>query len=121
MKELRMSDLMHVLEDLTSVRDAELIEGYQRYVNLVEAILTPAQLDTYAAFIQRSGAFRVFDLMSPDELAALTPEEAVVATTIMADATGTLENRRVAALLNQRGQHAAAPDLAPPHEDVVGA
>ena len=116
-----MSALMHVLENLTPVRDAELIEGYQRYVNLVEAILTPAQLDTYAALIQRSGTFRVFDLMTADELAGLTSEEAVVATIIMADATATLENRRVAALLNQRGQHAAAPDLVPPHEDAVGA
>ena len=116
-----MSTLVHVLEGLTPMRDPELIEGYQRYASLVEAILTPSEQEAYAAFIQRSGTFRVLDLMAPNELEALTSEEAAVATTIMADATATMENRRVAALLNQRGQHTIAPDLVPPHEDAVAA
>jgi hypothetical protein len=114
-----MSALTRALENLIPMRDPELIEGYQRYAGLVEALLTPAEQEAYAALIQRSGTFRVFDLMAPTEIEALTPEEAAVATTIMANATATMENRRVAALLNQRGQHTIAPDLVPPHEDAV--
>jgi hypothetical protein len=49
--------------------------------------------------------------MTPDELASLTPEELTVATAVMASETISMENRRVVALLNQRGQHAVAPDL----------
>ena len=37
--------------------------------------------------------------------------EVMVATVIMANENASMENRRVAALLNQRGQHDVAPDL----------
>ena len=106
-----MSSLMDVLVTIAPVHDSELMDGYQRYVTLLATLLSPAQLDTYAALIHRTGTVRVFDEMTPDELAEMTPDEAVIATTVMADATTALENRRVVALLNQRGQHAVAPDL----------
>jgi hypothetical protein len=112
-----MMDLLAVLTDLAPAHDPELMEGYQRYVALLERILTPTQLDIYAALIQRTGTVRIFDELTSDELAALTPDEQVIVTAITADETATMENRRVAALLNQRGQQAVAPDLG--HTDAV--
>lgn len=99
------------LRALSPARDPELQDGYQRYAMMLATILTPDQLETYAAFIQRSGAIRIFDEMTPAEVAALSPEEQAIATAILADADMSMENRRVAALLNQRGQHEVAPDL----------
>jgi hypothetical protein len=98
-----MHPLMSALLELAPMHDPELAEGFQRYVAYLETILTPAQLDTYTALIQRTGAVQIFEELTPDELAALTTDELVIATTIMADETGTMENRRVAALLSQRG------------------
>jgi hypothetical protein len=77
-------------------------------------ILTPEQRATYAGLIQQTGMVRVFDTLTPEELAGLEPDEAAIATAIIADSTTTLENRRVASLLNQQGLHEAAPDLGPP-------
>jgi hypothetical protein len=47
-------------------------------------------------------------------LAALPPEIPAIAATVIADTNLTMENRRVVALLNQRGEHEVAPDLGPP-------
>jgi hypothetical protein len=116
-----MPPLMDVLVGLSPVHDPELTEGFQRYVTLMETILTPEQLEAYADFIQRSGTFRIFDAMTPEELAALSPELQVIATAITADEMITLENRRVAALLNQRGLHNLAPDLPPSQENAAQA
>jgi hypothetical protein len=98
-----MHPLMSALLELAPDHDPELDEGFQRYVAYLETILTRAQLDIYAALIQRTGTVQIFEELTPDELAALTSDELVIATTIMADETGTMENRRVAALLSQRG------------------
>ena len=109
-----MTTLMDVLMDLAPVHDPELVESYHRYVVCLESILTPEQRATYAELIQHTGVVRVFDALTPDELADLEPEEAAIATAIIADGTTTLENRRVASLLNQQGLHELAPDLIPP-------
>jgi len=105
---------MDALSRLAPVHDPELVESYQRYVACLETILTPEQRATYAELIQRTGVVRVFDTLTPHELASLEPDEAAIATAIIADGTTTLENRRVASLLNQHGLHEVAPDLIPP-------
>jgi len=109
-----MATLMDALMGLAPVHDPELLDGYHRYVACLETILTPEQYVTYAELIQRTGVVRVFDTFTPDELADLDSDEAAVATAIIADSTTTLENRRVASLLNQQGLHELAPDLIPP-------
>ena len=109
-----MATLMDALIGLAPVQDAELVDSYRRYVACLESILTPVQCATYAELIQRTGVVRVFDTLTPDELANLEPDEAAIATAIIADGTTTLENRRVASLLNQQGLHEVAPDLGAP-------
>jgi hypothetical protein len=109
-----MATLMDALIGLAAVQDAELVDSYRRYVACLEMILTPEQRATYAELIQRTGVVRVFDTLTPDELANLEPDEAAIATAIIADGTTTLENRRVASLLNQQGLHELAPDLGTP-------
>ena len=109
-----MTTLMDALIGLAPVQDAELVDSYRRYVAYLETILTPEQRATYAELIHRTGVVRVFDTLAPDELANLEPDEAAIATAIIADSTTTLENRRVASLLNQHGLHELAPDLGAP-------
>ena len=109
-----MDTLMDALMGLAPVRDPELLDSYHRYVACLEMILTPEQRATYAKLIQRTGVVRVFDTLTPDELADLDADEAAIATAIIADGTTTLENRRVASLLNQHGLHEVAPDLGAP-------
>ncbi len=109
-----MATLMDALNGLAPVHDPELVESYQRYVACLEAILTPEQRATYAKLIEQTGVVRVFDTLTPDELAELEPDVAAIATAIIADSTTTLENRRVASLLNQQGLHQVAPDLGSP-------
>jgi len=109
-----MTTLIEALNGLARVHDAELVESYRRYVACLEMILTPEQQAAYAELIQHTGVVRVFDTLTPDELANLEPGEAAIATAIIADDTTTLENRRVASLLNQQGLHELAPDLTTP-------
>ncbi len=111
-----MDTLISALTELAPPHDTEMAEGYQRYAAALEPILTPEQLETYAQLIRRTGTVRVFEEMSPDEIAALTPDELAVATNIIADQAATMENRRVAALLIQRGAEEIVPDFAHPHE-----
>ena len=106
-----MNPLYDAMLGLAPNQDAELIEGYQRYAALLTTVLTPQQIETYAEYIQRSGTIRVFEELTPEEFAELTVQENVIATTVIADEDASMENRRVASLLNQRGQHEAAPDL----------
>jgi hypothetical protein len=106
-----MNSLYDAMLGLAPNQDTELINGYQRYAALIATILTPQQVETYAEYIQRSGTIRVFEELTPEEFAELTVQENVIATTVIADEDASMENRRVAALLNQRGQHEAAPDL----------
>jgi hypothetical protein len=106
-----MAALSEALVGLSPIQDPELLDGYQRYESLLSTILTPAQLEAYAAYLRRSGTIRIFEEMTPDELEALTAEENAIAIAIMADENISMENRRVAALLNQREHHDVAPDL----------
>jgi len=111
-----MDTLTSVLTELAPPQDSEIAEGYQRYAAALEPILTPEQIETYAELIRRTGTVRVFEEMAPDEIAELSPDELAVATNIIADQAATMENRRVAALLIQRGADDVVPDFAQPHE-----
>lgn len=115
-----MGVVYDALLELSPARDAELLDGYRRYESLLAGVLTHEQMETYAKYLRQSGTIRVFDEMTPDEFAALGVSENVIATTIMADENVALENRRVASLLNQRGQHEVAPDLDWNHEPLAG-
>ena len=106
-----MGVLYDSLVSLAPARDAELSDGYARYEALLETILTPRQMEEYAAYIREVNEIRIFEEMTPGELANLAPQVAVIATAVLADINISMENRRVAALLNQRGQHDVAPDL----------
>src|SRR5436190_21027786 len=115
-----MQSLISVLEQLAPSNDPELAQGYQRYLAALEPILTPEQVDTYAALIERTGVIRIFEDLSPDELAELSPEESAVAANIIADQTATMEHRRMASLVIQRGEERAVPDFAPLEESELG-
>jgi hypothetical protein len=90
--------------------DEELLEGYRRYESALQGILTPEQLVTYAEYIRHSKAVRVFDEMTADQIGALPPEQVLIASAILANEDSLMENRRVAALLHQRGQQDVAQD-----------
>jgi hypothetical protein len=106
-----MGVLYDSLIALAPVHDAEMDDGYARYEALLETILTPRQMEDYAAYIRETNKIRIFEEMTPDELAGLPPPVSVIAAAVLADINISMENRRVAALLNQRGEHAVAPDL----------
>lgn len=109
-----MSDLYDVLVGLAPAHDHEMLDGYRRYAALLETRLSPEQMDDYTAYVQQAGEIRIFEEMTPAEFGDLPPEIHVVATLIAADDNISMENRRVVALLNQRGQHDVAPDLGSP-------
>ena len=98
-----MGALYDALLEVSPDRDAELLEGYRVYESELEGILTPEQLATYAESIRHSKRVRVFDEMTSDQIAALPPEQISIASAILANETALMENRRVAALLHQRG------------------
>ena len=106
-----MGALYEALVDLAPVHDDELLDGYRRYEELLTSVLTPAQLEYYATEIRRTGAIRIFEEMNAAELTALSPEMQVISREIMASENISMENRRVVALLHQRGQEAVAPDF----------
>lgn len=106
-----MGALYETLVNLAPERDAVLLDGYQRYEAQLATILTPAQIETYAAYIRRTQEIPVFDAMTPAELANLPPEIQDIATAVLADIDIYMENRRVAALLHQRGEDDVAGHL----------
>ena len=106
-----MGAVYDALLEVSPNRDEELLEGYRVYESTLEAILTPEQLVTYAESIRDSRAVRVFDEMTSDQIAALPTEQIPIASAILADEKSLMENRRVAALLHQRGQQGTAQDL----------
>ncbi len=106
-----MSALYDVLVELAPAHDGEILEGYRRYDRLVERIATPAELNIYADYIRQQGEIRIFEELNPGERTQLPAEVQVIAEAVVADIDATMENRRVVALLNQRGEHAVAPDL----------
>jgi hypothetical protein len=106
-----MGSLYRALEALSPVHDAELLDGYRRYESVLEAILTPEQMEQYADAIAQTGVVRIFEEMTPEELANLPPGMAAIAAAITADISVSMENRRVVALLDQRGEEDATPDF----------
>ena len=98
-----MGAVYDALLEVSQHRDEELLDGYRVYEAALERILTPKQLETYAEYIRHSKAVRVFDEMTADEIAALPPDQIPIATAILENEYSLMENRRVAALLNQRG------------------
>ncbi|MCC6167367.1 MAG: hypothetical protein IT329_09090 [Caldilineaceae bacterium] len=109
-----MGILYDTLVRLSPVHDAEMLEGYRRYETALNTVLTPEQIEAYAAYIGGTDEIRIFEEMTPAELASLPAEISAVAATVIADTNLSMENRRVVALLNQRGEHEVAPDLGQP-------
>jgi hypothetical protein len=106
-----MGVLYDALESLSPVHDAEILDGYRRYEAQLATILTPEQLAIYADYIQQTDVVRIFDEMTADELYNLPPGLPAVAAAILADTDISMENRRVVALLNQRGETEHTPDF----------
>jgi hypothetical protein len=106
-----MGAIYDALLEVSPNRDGELLEGYRLYESSLEGILTPKQLATYAEYIRHSKTVRVFDEMTSDQIAALPPEQIPIASAILANENSRMENRRVAALLHQRGQQDTAQDV----------
>ena len=98
-----MGAVYDALLEVSPHRDEELLEGYRVYESALERILTPQQLDTYAEYIRHSKTVSVFDEMTAYQIAALPPEQIPIASAILENEYSLMENRRVAALLNQRG------------------
>jgi hypothetical protein len=113
-----MNPLMSVLTDLAPAHDTELIEGCQRYAGMLEELLTPEQLATYAELVQRTSAVLILEDLSPEQMAAFTPHELAVVTNIISDESAPMENRRVAALFSQREPTAAVPAMATPQSEA---
>jgi hypothetical protein len=106
-----MGAVYDALLEASPDRDAELLKGYRAYESALEGILTPKQLATYAEYIRHSKTVRVFEEMTSDQMAALPPEQIPIASAILANEYSLMENRRVAALLHQRGQQDTAQDV----------
>ena len=98
-----MGAVYDALLEVSPNRDGELLKGYGVYESALEGILTPKELATFAEYIRHSKTVRVFDEMTSDQIAALSPEQIPIASAILANENALMENRRVAALLHQRG------------------
>jgi hypothetical protein len=98
-----MGAVYDALLEVSPSREGELLAGYRVYESALEGILTPKQLATYAEYIRHFKTVRVFDEMTSDEIAALPPEQIPIASAILENEYALMENRRVAALLHQRG------------------
>ena len=98
-----MGAVYDALLEVSPYSDGELLEGYRVYESELEGMLTPEQLATYAEYIRYSKTVRVFDEMTADQIAALPPEQILIANAILENENSLMENRRVAALLHQRG------------------
>ena len=89
--------------EVSPYHDEELLEGYRVYESALGGILTPEQLATYAESIRHSKTVSVLDEMTSDQIAALPAEQIPMVSAILANENAVMENRRVAALLHQRG------------------
>lgn len=108
-----MNTVYNALVDLAPPHDSELKEGYERFAGLLTTILSPSQLEDYAEYIRQNGEVRILEELTSAELAGLPAQIMPIAQAILADENISMENRRVVALLNQRGKHGLAPDLGP--------
>ena len=106
-----MGAVYDALLEVSPYQDEELLEGYRIYESALEGILTPEQLATYAEDIRRSKKVRVFDEMTADQIAGLPPEQIPIVSAILENEYSQMENRRVAVLLQQRGQQDTAQDV----------
>ena len=106
-----MGAVYDALLEVSPDPDGELLEGYRVYESVLEGMLTPKQLATYAEYIRHSKTVGVFDEMTSDQIAALPPEQIPIASAILENEYALMENRRVAALLHQRGQQDTAQDV----------
>ena len=106
-----MGALYDALLEVFPEGDEELLEGYRRYESALQDILTPEQLASYVESVRHSRAVRVLDEMTPDQIGGLPAEQIPIASAILADENALMENRRVAALLHQRGQQDIAEDV----------
>jgi hypothetical protein len=114
-----MGALYDALVSLSRVQDAEVLDGYMRYETLLATISTPEQLERYAGYIQETDVIRIFEEMTPEEIANLPSGIPSIATAILADINISMENRRVVALLNQHGEHNVTPDFHPTPESSL--
>ena len=105
-----MGKVYEALQSLSSVQDAEVLDGFRRYETLLEEVLTPEQLALYADYLQQADVVRIFEEMNTQEIAALPPGMGVIVARVLADNNLSMENRRVVALLDQYGEHEATPD-----------
>ena len=104
-----MGVLYDSLAGLASAQDAELRDGYARYEALLETILTPQQMRAYADYIRQTGKIRIFEEMSPRRWWRCRRRSRRLRRSVISDLNISMENRRVVALLDQRGELAAAP------------
>lgn len=105
-----MGILYDTLVDLSDKHDDEMLDGFRRYEEEASDTLTSSQMQEYAEYIQQAGEVRIFDDMTPEEIAHLPGGMPEIAAAVMADNNANMENRRVVALLSQRGEFDIAPD-----------
>lgn len=105
-----MGILYDTLVDLSEKHDEEMLDGFRRYEEEITDTLTPEQIEHYVHHLQTTQEVRIFDDMTPEEIAHLPGDMPQIATAIMADNNSNMENRRVVALLSQRGEFDIAPD-----------
>lgn len=97
-----MHPVFHALLRLAPERDAEILEGFQRYAAALDGILTPEQINLYSDYLRRTHQYRILETLSDEDFKELSQEEQQIANIIIADMQACNENRRVAALLLQR-------------------
>ena len=108
-----MGALYEAMAGLSSTHSAEVLDGFRRYESLLMSILSPEQIEIYADYVRQTGEIRIFEEMTPAELASLPAGVPVIAASILADTNISMENRRVVSLLNQYGEHEITPDFLP--------
>lgn len=89
-----MNALYRALKALEQRHDPELLKAYRAFLDRLEAILTPAELDIYAAYTTH--------MRTGPSGASGTPAEAAVKAKITADATAVARNKELVALLADR-------------------
>ena len=106
-----MGRIFEALEHLASVDHEEVLDGYRRYESALETVLTPQQVQIYADYIQHIKVFRIFEEMTPQELATLPPKVQLIAIEIIGETEVSMENRRVAALMREYSEKEVTPDF----------
>jgi len=92
-----MNALYRALKALEQRNDLELLLAYRAFLDRLEAILTPAELDTYAAYTTH--------MRTGPTGSSETPAEGAVKAKITADAQAVARNRKLVTLLADRQRH----------------